>query len=448
MQPRAIKESASKKLKPVATSVATGFCSPQNEFKLTPHSAGARIILNYFLAARTAAPAEEFPAVHADFGLGWFGRGVFAIRRDLESLECESFDFLADEAFDGAEFFGFVGRDECEGIPRHVRTAGAADAVDIILRVLRDVVVDDMAHSSDVDTARSDVCGDHDFVFSGFESAERFDALVLRAVGMQDGDGMVVGAEFFGDLVGTVLGAAEDDRALVIDCGEQREEEVKLAAWIHHVNAMLHDGSHRAGYSDLDTHGIPEGKVGELCDFRREGGREKEGLSVLGNLRNDAAHGRQETDIEHAVDLVEDEDFDVVEADGALLEVVFQTAGGGDKNIETLLEGCALVSVTNAAINTANLEVGETAEVAHGGFHLHGEFTGRLKDEAAKAAVRAELLERGQREGGGFSCAGLGRGDEVAALQGRRNGAKLDGCRIAVTHRLDALQNMLGQSKR
>ena len=62
--------------------------------------------------------------------------------------------------------------------------------------------------------------------------------------------------------------------------------------------------------------------------------------------------------------------------------------------------------------------------------------------------MRAKLLERGQREGGGFTCAGLGRGDEVAAFEGRRNGAQLDGGRIAVTHRLDALQNMLGQSKR
>ena len=448
MQPRAIKESAYKKLKPVATSVETGFCSPQNEIKLTPHSAGARIILDYFLASRAAAPAEEFPAVHADFGLGWFGRGVFAIRRDLESLECESFDFLADEAFDSAEFFGFVGRDECEGIPRHVGAAGAADAVDIVLGVLRDVVVDDMAHSGDVDAARGDVGRNHDFVFSGFESAERFDALVLRAVGVQNGDGMVVGAEFFGDFVGTVLGTAEDDGALVIDCGEQREEEVKFAARVHHVNAMLHDRGHRAGGSDFYAHGIAEGKVGKLRDFRREGGREEEGLPIFGNLRNNAAHGRQETDIEHAVDLIEDEDFDVIETHRALLEVVLETSWRGDKNIETLLERCTLVSVADATIDTADFEVGETAEVTHSGFHLHGEFACRLEDEAAEAAVRAELLERGQCKGGGFTCAGLGRGDKVAALQGRRNGAKLDGCRIAVTHRLDALQNMLGQSKR
>ena len=131
-----------------------------------------------------------------------------------------------------------------------------------------------------------------------------------------------------------------------------------------------------------------------------------------------------------------------------MLEVVFQTAWCGDENIQALLESGALVSITNAAVNTAYFEVGETTEVAHGGFHLHSEFAGRLEDEAAKATVRAKLLERGQREGGGFSCAGLGRGDEVTALQGGRDGAQLDGGRITVTHRLDALQNMLGQSKR
>ncbi len=56
MQPWAIKESACKKLKPVATSVATGFCSPQNKIKLTPHSAGARIILNYFFSGVDCGP--------------------------------------------------------------------------------------------------------------------------------------------------------------------------------------------------------------------------------------------------------------------------------------------------------------------------------------------------------------------------------------------------------
>jgi hypothetical protein len=44
----AVAKKSLKKLKPVATSVATGFCSPQNETKLTPDSLGARIILNYF----------------------------------------------------------------------------------------------------------------------------------------------------------------------------------------------------------------------------------------------------------------------------------------------------------------------------------------------------------------------------------------------------------------
>ena len=66
----AVAKKSLKKLKPVSTSVETGFCSPQNEIKLSPCSAGARIILDFFLAAWATATAEEFPAVHADFGLG------------------------------------------------------------------------------------------------------------------------------------------------------------------------------------------------------------------------------------------------------------------------------------------------------------------------------------------------------------------------------------------
>jgi hypothetical protein len=42
------KEISLEKLKPVATSVATGFCSPQNEIKVTRRLGGARVFLSFF----------------------------------------------------------------------------------------------------------------------------------------------------------------------------------------------------------------------------------------------------------------------------------------------------------------------------------------------------------------------------------------------------------------
>ena len=46
----------------------------------------------------------------------------------------------------------------------------------------------------------------------------------LRAVGMQNGDGVVGALERGGDAVGAVLGAAENDHGIVVHMIEQREQ--------------------------------------------------------------------------------------------------------------------------------------------------------------------------------------------------------------------------------
>ena len=71
---------------------------------------------------------------------------------------------------------------------------GAADAVDVILRMLRHVVVDDVADVRDVQAARGDVRGDEHLVFAVAETFQRLLAFPLRAVGMQHGHGVVVRA--------------------------------------------------------------------------------------------------------------------------------------------------------------------------------------------------------------------------------------------------------------
>ena len=87
--------------------------------------------------------------------------------------------------------------------------AGAPDAVDVILGMLRHVVVDDVAHIRDVQPARGDVRGDEHFKFAVAKTLQRLLAFLLRAVGMQHGHGVVRALERAGDAVGAVLGAAE-----------------------------------------------------------------------------------------------------------------------------------------------------------------------------------------------------------------------------------------------
>ena len=64
---------------------------------------------------------------------------------------------------------------------------GAADAVHIILGLLRDVVVHDDFNSFDIQASRCDVSGDEHAILAALESVERLAALGERAVGVDLG---------------------------------------------------------------------------------------------------------------------------------------------------------------------------------------------------------------------------------------------------------------------
>ena len=91
-------------------------------------------------------------------------------------------DLLADETFDGAEVFQLLDGHQRERIAHFLRATCPADAMDVILGMLRHVVVDHVRDAFDVQSARGDVRCHHHFVLAGLESVERLDPLALRPV--------------------------------------------------------------------------------------------------------------------------------------------------------------------------------------------------------------------------------------------------------------------------
>jgi hypothetical protein len=116
---------------------------------------------------------------------------------------------LADEPLDGGDVGASSAVMRVKASPTASRAAGAADAVDIILGMLRHVVVDDVADVGDVDAARGDVGGDHDLVLAVAKTFQRLFA--VRAACGWSGARRRRGCalELCGDAVGGVLGAAK-----------------------------------------------------------------------------------------------------------------------------------------------------------------------------------------------------------------------------------------------
>ncbi len=128
--------------------------------------------------------------------------------------------------------------------------------------------------------------------------------------------------------------------------------------------------------------------------------------------------------------------------------MIQQPSGRGDHDVRAGFQFIVLLAVTHAAEDDGGFQIGETGEIVKRGFHLRSEFARRFEDEDARAdgIVRAELGKNRQAERGGLAGAGLRAADDVLAGQNQRNGTQLDGRRINVTHRFDALQNGRGKS--
>src|SRR5204862_7819257 len=73
-----------------------------------------------------------------------FGLRVVIARARLESRDDLLLDFLADKPLDVAKQGAVFARDERHGLAGFPRAAGAADAVDVVFRDVRQVVVHDV----------------------------------------------------------------------------------------------------------------------------------------------------------------------------------------------------------------------------------------------------------------------------------------------------------------
>jgi len=355
----------------------------------------------------------------------------------LEAFELGSIDLLADEALDVLNMRELLGGHDRECVAGGLRAAGAANTVHVVLGMLRHVVVDDVADARDVDAARGDVGRDHHFILAALEALERVDALLLGAIAVQRGHGVVLLLELAHDAVRAVFRARENEDAVVVRRLEEREQQVELLVRRDRIDRVSHALGGRAAGADLDFLGIAQAPGGQALDFVRDRRGIQQRLPILLALVDDAAHVGQEAHVEHAVHLVENEDVDLIELDVALLHEVEQAARRGADDVHAFLQFLALLAVADTAEKAGDADVHEACVVAESGLHLHRQLTRRLEHETARMPVAiAEAAEHRQREGAGFARARLGRGDEVLALEHDRKRTQLNRAGINISHAL------------
>src|SRR5258708_15134304 len=108
-----------------------------------------------------------------------FGLGAVVARADFVARDDLLLDLFPDEPLDVAQVRAVFARDERHGLTGFSRAAGAADAVDVVFRDVRHVVVHHVRQRLDVEAARGDVGSDQHLQLAVLEALQRLHALRL-----------------------------------------------------------------------------------------------------------------------------------------------------------------------------------------------------------------------------------------------------------------------------
>ncbi len=150
------------------------------------------------------------------------------------------------------------------------------------------------------------------------------------------GDGNAVTLELLGQPVGAMLGPSEHQRLVDLPRSDQLAQQLPLALAVDRVDDLLNELRRGVPLGDLDLGGAVENPIGQASDVVREGGREQQVLSIRRQALQDPADVADEAHVEHAIRLVQDEDLDATQVDGALTDVVEQPTRRRDHDLRAL----------------------------------------------------------------------------------------------------------------
>ena len=251
----------------------------------------------------------------------------------VEARELHLGQGLAGRPFDGVEEVTLARRDKADRSAASARPSGAADAVHVRLGVNRDVVVDDVTDSLDVEAAGGDIRCYQNVELARLELLDRTLTLRLDNVTVDRRRRIATRTQLLGERLRLVLGAGEHDHPLEILDLEDAGERVDLLRIRHHQVALCRVRRGRCLVFDRDLRWIIQVLLRDPSDRRGHGGREEPDLFVIRGVGEDCLDILGETHLEHLVGLVEHQVLELGQVEGALFEVVHDAARRADHDV-------------------------------------------------------------------------------------------------------------------
>jgi hypothetical protein len=351
----------------------------------------------------------------------------------------------------------FFCADQRDGFARFACAASAADAVNVVFGGVRQFEVDHRGQVFNVQATSGYVGSNEDTDFPALEGFKGFGTGLLALVAM-DGVGRdAVALQEMREAAAAELGADEYQHlGVFFFVSNQVCQQVSLEAAGNRVHDVADGFAHHVAAGDFNQLRVLQHLVGEFLDFVREGGGEEQALPIGGQQREDAADVRDKAHVQHAVGFVEDEELDLPEGDGLLLDVVEQAARRGDDDFDAATQFLDLRIHVHAAIDAGTTQREVLGVHLDRLEHLHGQLSRGCEDQCTNlvacraggcAGVAGEAVEQRKGETGCLAGACLGATHHVVAGQYDGNGLALDGRGFSVTGFSNGLQQFWDESE-
>ena len=181
--------------------------------------------------------------------------------------------------------------------------------MDVALRLVWKVVIEDMRDAVDVDASAGDVGSHQNWNVSFFERREGTGSGSLRFVTV-NGSGIDTGlVELFDQTVGSVLGSGEHDATMHLLVDDQIHQSPAFVRLSHKHNMLFNAVNGDRFRAHIHRDNVAEKTSCKGCDGVRHGGTEKQVLALFRKKFQNFLDVMNESHVQHTVGLIEHEKF-------------------------------------------------------------------------------------------------------------------------------------------
>ena len=390
-------------------------------------AAGLALGVTFPAAGRLAPSAAGASAAAATAVVASFKAQL--LRRHF--IQIDPRNGLPDQRLDGGDGLAVLGTCDRIGAPIAACASRAPDAMDVVLGMVRHVEIEDMGQALDVEAARGHVAADQKPDLAVPETLQRLGPLRLDHIAVQRRHVETVLGERAVEDIHVALAVAEDQRVLDVLVLDEAPERLALVHGIDHQERLHHGLGRRGRRRHGDLFRVHQERVGQAPDLRRHGCREEQRLPNLRDEAHDALDVGDEAHVEHAVRLIDHQEFGVRQQDLAAIDQVEEAPGCRDQHVDAAVEFLLLIGEALAADQQRHAELVVVLSVGLEGLrYLCCELASRLQDQRARharaGATSGQNIEHREREPGRLASAGLGAAQNVAAHEHVGDGLFLD----------------------